>query len=196
MLQTKIQEVKLTQKRHHEKQLKQAKQLAAYEEELRRNSHLIEKLRLSQHKITTVQTNLKFNKGEFVGKEEVHRLKERINSGFEQLIRLHEQTIDRDAVITESLLETQLGKLRRLIVKRHTHESLKMFMEQLNEPFDKPEILISLKPEAAWRQLTSGENTMNRRRSSGSGKRRKSSSHRRARSKSRDTNGSQSRGGT
>ena len=47
MLQSKIQEVKLTQKRHHEKQLKMNKQLASYEEELRRNSHLIEKLRQS-----------------------------------------------------------------------------------------------------------------------------------------------------
>jgi len=78
-------------------------------------------------------------------------MKERVNSAFQTLIRLHESTIDRDAIICESLLETQLGKLRRLIVKRHTHDQLKMFYESLSEPFDKPEILLSLKPEAAWR---------------------------------------------
>ena len=47
MLQSKIQEVKLTQKRHHEKQLKLAKQLSSFEDELRRSGLLIEKLRAS-----------------------------------------------------------------------------------------------------------------------------------------------------
>ena len=58
-------------------------------------------------------------------KEDLYRLKERINSAFENLMILHESAIDRDAVICESLLDTQLGKLKRLIVKRHTHDSLK-----------------------------------------------------------------------
>lgn len=118
---------------------------------MRHNSNTIEKLRVGQHKISTIQTNFKFNKAELVSKDEIARLKERINSAFETLIRLHESTMDRDAIICESLLETQLGKLRRLIVKRHTHDSLKMFADALNEPFEKPEILLSMKPEAAWR---------------------------------------------
>ena len=160
MLQSKIQEVKLTQKRHHEKQMKQGKMLAAYEEELRRNANTIEKLKMGQHKISTFQTNFKFNKQELVMKDEMMRLKERVNAAFEALLRLHESAVDRDSILCESLLETQLGKLRRLIVKRHTHDSLKMFYESLNEPFEKPEILLSLKPEAAWRQLTSGESTL------------------------------------
>jgi len=98
-----------------------------------------------------VQTSLKFNKQEIVGKDELHRLKDRINSAFEHLIRLHEQTIVRDSIIVDSLLETQLGKLRRLIVKRHTHDALQDFQSKLTEPFERPEIFLSLKPEAAWR---------------------------------------------
>ena len=66
-------------------------------------------------------------------------------------LKLHEETINRDSVIVESLLDTQLGKLRRLIVKKNTHEDLKMFAEELNEPFDAPDVMISMKPPAAWR---------------------------------------------
>ena len=40
-------------------------------------------------------------------------------------LKLNEMSIERDAVIVDSLLETQLGKLRRLIVKKATHENLK-----------------------------------------------------------------------
>ena len=41
-----------------------------------------------------------------MNKDEITRLKERINLALEHLIKLHESTIDRDAVIVESLLET------------------------------------------------------------------------------------------
>ena len=49
---------------------------------------------------------MKFNKGDFVLKEEIFRLKERVNNAFNHLMKLHESSIDRDAVICESLLET------------------------------------------------------------------------------------------
>ena len=68
---------------------------------------------------------MKFNKADFVGKDELKHVKERINEAFSTLIQMHNQTIERDVAIVESLLETQQGKLRRLIVKRATHEELK-----------------------------------------------------------------------
>ena len=88
------------------------------------------------------------------------RLKERINQAFATIIKLHESTIDRDAVIVESLVATQLGKLNRLIVKKQIHDNLKVFNDELNEPFEPPEILLTLKPEAAWRQIATNETTM------------------------------------
>ena len=95
-----------------------------------------------------------------MNKNELYRLKERINSAFMHIVKLHEQTMDRDAAIVGSLLETQLGKLKRLIVKKATHENLKTFQDELNEPFEPPEILLSLKPESVWRQMSSAENTL------------------------------------
>ena len=82
-------------------------------------------------------------------------MKERINTAFETFLRLHEETINRDSVIVESLLDTQLGKLRRLIVRKNTHEDLKIFADDLNEDFEWPDILLSTKPPAAWRQMES-----------------------------------------
>ena len=76
-----------------------------------------------------------------------------MNTAFDIFLRLHEETINRDSVIVESLLDTQLGKLRRLIVKKATHEDLKMFADELNEPFEAPDIMLSMKPPAAWRQM-------------------------------------------
>ena len=102
------------------------------------------------YKLTTAQTNQKFNKHEFVVKEDMFRLKERVNQAFNHLMVLHETTIDRDAVICESLLDTQFGKLKRLIVKRSTHDSLKEFLDELNEPFEPPEIQLSLKNDTAF----------------------------------------------
>ena len=71
------------------------------------------------------------------------------------ILKLNEMSIERDAVIVDSLLETQLGKLRRLIVKKSTHDNLKQFAEDLSEPFEPPEIMLSLKASSAWRQLDS-----------------------------------------
>ena len=140
-----------------------------------------------------MQTSLKFNKGEFVNKDDLYRLKERCNHAFEQLLKLHEATIERDSYICDSLLETQLGKLRRLIVKKHTHDNLKLFQEELNDPFEPPEILLSLKPEAAWRQHSASGTQKGRSRGRG---RTRSNSMRQTRSRSRSTNGSRSKGGT
>jgi hypothetical protein len=42
--------------------------------------------------------------------EDIVRLKERINAAFDVLMRLHEETINRDSVLAELLLETQMGK--------------------------------------------------------------------------------------
>ena len=89
---------------------------------MRRNTINIDKSKASISKITTAQTNFKFNKNEFALKEDILRLKENVNRSFNQLLVLHESAIDRDAVICESLLDTQLGKLKRLIVKRSTHD--------------------------------------------------------------------------
>ena len=100
-------------------------------------------------------------------KDEVKRVKERVNAGFEVLLRLHEETINRDSVIVESLLDTQLGKLRRLIVKKDTHEDLKMFADELNENFEWPDIQLSLKPPAAWRAMDSAPMSQATRASSG-----------------------------
>ena len=104
-------------------------------------------------------------------KDELRRVKERANAAFEVFLKLHEETINRDSVIVESLLDTQLGKLRRLIVKKNTHEDLKLFADELNEPFEAPDILIPLKPPAAWRQIESAPMSQATRTSSG-GKRR------------------------
>ena len=104
-----------------------------------------------QSKLSAHATKDKFAKAEYVQKDELRRLKERVNIAFEVFLKLHEETINRDSVIVESLLDTQLGKLRRLIVKKNTHEDLKMFADELNEPFDCPDIMLSLKPPAAWR---------------------------------------------
>ena len=87
------------------------------------------------------------------------RMKERVNQAFNHLMVLHETAIDRDAVICESLLDTQLGKLKRLIVKRTTHDSLKEFLDELNEPFEPPEIQLSLKTDTAFTQHRSGNQT-------------------------------------
>ena len=92
---------------------------------MRKNTQMCERLKDHQHKITTVQTALKFNKSDFISKDELKHVKERINDAFSTLIQMHNQTIERDVAIVESLLETQQGKLRRLIVKRATHEELK-----------------------------------------------------------------------
>ena len=102
--------------------MKLNRRIDAYEEELRRNTINIDKSKASIHKITTAQTNFKFNKNNFALKEDILRLKENVNRSFNQLLVLHESAIDRDAVICESLLDTQLGKLKRLIVKRSTHD--------------------------------------------------------------------------
>ena len=84
-------------------------------------------------------------------KDELQRTKERVNSAFEIILKLNEMSIERDAVIVDSLLETQLGKLRRLIVKKSTHDNLKQFADDLAEPFVPPDIMLSLKSEAIWR---------------------------------------------
>ena len=119
---------------------------------MRRNTNTIEKQKALISKLTTAQSNIKFNKNEFVVKDDIYRLKERVNDAFLHLLKLHESTIDRDAVICESLLDTQLGKLKRLIVKKHTHDSLKEFLEELNEPFEPPDIKLSLQHETVWTQ--------------------------------------------
>ena len=100
-------------------------------------------------------TKDKFTKGEYVQKEELRRVKERVNAALEVLLKMHEETINRDSVVVESLLDTQLGKLRRLIVKKGTHEDLKMFADELNEPFEWPDILLPMRPPAAWNQIES-----------------------------------------
>lgn len=130
--------------------MKQNRQLSSFDEDIRRNTLAIDKLKASIHKLATAQTNIKFAKSDFVVKEDVVHLKERINHAFSRLLQLHEQSMDRDAVICESLLDTQLGKLKRLIVKRHTHDALKEFLDELNEPFSPPDIHLSLKAESAW----------------------------------------------
>ena len=106
-----------------------------------------------------MQTSFKFNKGELVNKDDLIRLKERINSAFTALLTMHESTIDRDAFIVDNLLSTHLGKMNRLTVKRDIHDALKDFKEEISEPFEAPDIILSLKPEAAWRQPNSMSST-------------------------------------
>ena len=129
MLSSKLQEVKLTQKRQREQQLKMQKQLQQQEEDIRKSAYYLEKVRGIQSKLSSIATKDKFVKAEYVQKDELRRVKERVNTAFEVFLKLHEETINRDSVIVESLLDTQLGKLRRLIVKKNTHEDLKMFAD-------------------------------------------------------------------
>ena len=52
------------------------------------------------------------------------RLKERINYGFTLICKLLEECHTRDKVLTENLLDTQLGKARALIVPQNIHGAL------------------------------------------------------------------------
>ena len=70
--------------------MKLNRRIDAYEEELRRNTINIDKSKASINKITTAQTNFKFNKNEFILKEDIYRLKERVNKAFNHLLVLHE----------------------------------------------------------------------------------------------------------
>lgn len=72
--------------------------------------------------------------------EDIVRLKERINAAFDVLMRLHEETINRDSVLAELLLETQMGKNQRLICRLNTNEKLQVFFETLQEDFTPPDI--------------------------------------------------------
>lgn len=73
------------------------------------------------------------------------RAKERINHAFEVLNKLHEEAWNRDSVIAESLLDTQLGKMRKLICRKDTHNALLEFTEIFNESFEAPELELAMK---------------------------------------------------
>ena len=66
----------------------------------------MEKIRAAQGKINHFQTNMKFSKSDFVSKDELIRTKERVNQAFQVILKLNEMSIERDAVIVDSLLET------------------------------------------------------------------------------------------
>lgn len=111
--------------------MKLSKQLGQTQEENRKQDHYIDKLRHVVSKLNQVSTGVKFQKAEFVHREDLVAVKSQINQAFRTLMALHEDAITRDSVIVESLLETQLGKLRRLIVKRDTHNDLLDFSTTL-----------------------------------------------------------------
>ena len=106
LLASRIQEVKLTQKRLREQNLKLSKQLGQTQEENRKQDHYIEKLRHVVSKLNQVSTGVKFQKAEFVHREDLVAVKSQINQAFRTLMALHEDAITRDSVIVESLLET------------------------------------------------------------------------------------------
>jgi hypothetical protein len=150
-------------------------------------------MRNNLHKINSTSTTSKFTKQEFVRTEELTRTKERINAGFSMICKLFEETINRDSVIAENLLETQNGKMRKLICRRQTNDALRDFVDNLQEPFYPPDILLSLAPprEVRSETMSSGgrRNSTGRKRLS-STKRSRSSSRRKAKNQTASTKAS------
>lgn len=82
----------------------------------------MERLRSNVGRMNSNATSNKQSKFEFVYNEEFVRCKERINVAFNIFMRLHEETINRDSVLAEALLETQQGKNSRLICKQKVND--------------------------------------------------------------------------
>lgn len=94
-------------------------------------SSKFERVRTNIQRINSSSATAKYKQHDQVFNEDIVMLKERINAAFDVLMRLHEETINRDSVLAELLLETQMGKNSRLICKLHTNEKLQMFFETL-----------------------------------------------------------------
>ena len=116
---------------------------------------------------------------ESVNKATITNLKERVNYGFRVLLKLFEECYHRDKVITESLLDTQMGRARNLICNRDCHDSLISFFELLSEPFSEPDILLGIKendhfkPKNSSKRHRSASTKKHTRKRSTSSKRRK-----------------------
>jgi hypothetical protein len=103
----------------------------------------VTRLRSGMSKMTVSSTTQKYKSIDVVMQEDFIRLKERINAAFVQLMKLHEETINRDSVLAELLLDTQMGKNNRMICKAKTNEQLQLFFATLQEDFIPPDIKLT-----------------------------------------------------
>lgn len=122
MLQNAIDKVKLTQKKQRETILRIAKGMKYLEQSQQSSESVMTRLRNNMSRVTASSTSAKCKSLDVVMQEDFVRLKERINNAFEVLMQLHEETINRDSVLAELLLDTQMGKNNRMICKNKTHD--------------------------------------------------------------------------
>ena len=117
------------QRRQNERILKVIKSLEFFEKTLKRTNAYVEKIRSAQERIMYNSSASKYGSNNYLSKDVWRRAKERINHAFDVFNKLHEESWKRDHVIVESLLDTQMGKMHKLLVKKDTHNALIRFNE-------------------------------------------------------------------
>lgn len=83
-----------------------AKGMRFLEESQKNYQNKFERIRSNVSRINSSSNGVKNKGADYVYSEDFVRCKERINAAFTVFMRLHEETINRDSVIAEALLET------------------------------------------------------------------------------------------
>ena len=113
-------------------------------EDMHRTKEYVEKIRYGQEKVHSTHSACKTGGRDFVSAEQFKRVKERINFAFDQYAKLFSECMRRDHVLAESLIQTQMGRSKKIICTDQCHTTLAAFVKQVKEEFEMPELYIPI----------------------------------------------------